>query len=341
MSGRRRVNRKRKKNTKRQNILNMMERIKEKKNMSQNLESAISVRCSEAGVFNAESSQPADITASTLSNNNNNNNKQLPNNDIIPLSDNGRKEHLEEVRNNSINTLEKRKNEFSTFKRATKRSRTCSLNRAGKKDVKWPERNSSTSCLTSWLVAAEEILLPSPMVEDVPTAKRSRDEVTVYSEDTPLICRPVKKAKSVESSTESLFSSVQQMMETSPVLLSSNKRTRHNSDLNNSFASEKFSGTDDSSPIPRPKKRTKSISGISPQAAKEASKLLPECSLSSEEADLCMTPTKSVTSPENMVTLHIPATSPVAPQLQLKNNNSNSLESFLPMDARNRSLQKV
>jgi hypothetical protein len=329
MSGRRRVNRKRKKHTKRQKIQNMMERIKENKNMSENLESATSVRSSEAGILNAESSQSSDITASTLSDNNN---KQLANNDRIPCSDNGRKEHLKKVRNNSINTLEKRKNEFSTFKRATKRSRTCSLNRAGKKDVKWPQRNSSTSCLTSWLVAAEEILLPSAMLEDVPTAKRSRDEVTLYSEDTSLICQPVKKAKSVESSTESLFPSAQQMVETSPVLMSSNKRTRHNSNLNNSFASEKFSETDDSPPILRPKKRTKSISGILPQAAEEPSNLLPACSLSSQEAGSCVTPTKSVMSP---------ATSPVATQLQLKDSNSDSLELFLPMDAQNRSLQKV
>jgi hypothetical protein len=334
MSGRRRVNRKRKKHTKRQKILNLMERMKKKENMSENLGSAINERCSEAGIFITESSQSSDMTASTLSSNN----KQLLNNDISSCCDNERKDHLEEVRNNRINTLEKRKNEFSSLKRATKRSRTCSLNRSGKKDIKWPKRNSSTSCLTSWLVAAEEILLPSPMMEDVSTGKRSRDEVTVYPEDTSLICQPVKKAKSVESSTESLFPSAQQMMEISPVLMSSNKRTRQNSDLNNSFASEKLSETDDSSPILRPKKRTKSISGILPQAAKEPSELLSECSLSSQEADLYMTPTTSFTPPEKMVTVHIPATSPVAPQLQLKNNNS---DSFLPMDTQNRSLQKV
>jgi hypothetical protein len=185
------------------------------------------------------------------------------------------------------------------------------------------------------------------VTEDVPKAKRSRDEVTAYSEDTCLICQPVKKARSVESCTESLCSSAQEMMETSPVLMPGNKRTRHNSALNNSFTSEKFSETDDSPPIRRPKKRTKSISRILSQTAKESSKLLPECSLSSQEANLYMTPTKSVTSPENTVAvhIHIPATSSehcmVAPQLRLKDSNSNSVESFLPMDAQNKSLQKV
>jgi hypothetical protein len=339
MSGRKKVNRSKKKHTKRQKVLNLMTRMKKKGNMSVNLESGINVRCSEADVYDAASSQSPEVATNTL-----NNNKHLPNSDIIPDSDNERK-HLEEVRNTSVNTLEKRKIEFSSFKRATKRSRTCSLNRTGKKDLKWPKRISSTSCLTSWPNAAEEILLPSPMMEDVPKAKRSHDEVSMYSEDTSLICQPVKKAKSIESSTESLFSSAEQMMEISPVLTCSNKRTRHNSDLNNSFASEKFSEPDDSPPILRPKKRTKSVSGILPQAAKEPLKLLSECSLTSQQADLYMTPTKTVTPPENMMTVHIPATSPedypVAPQFQLKDNNSSSLESFLLKDAQNRSLQKV
>lgn len=341
MAGRRRANRPRKKHTKRQQMLNLMEKIKKKKeNMSEDLESPMNIRCSEADIFNAESSESSDVTTSTLDDNN----KQLPDTDIIPSTDSERKEHLEEVTDTNINSLEKRKNELSSVKRAIKRSRTCSLNRSEKKDLKWPKRNSSTSCLTSWLIAAEEILLPPPMTEDVPKAKRSRDEVTAYSEDTSVICQPVKKAKSVESSTEYLCSSAQQMMETSPVLMPSNKRTRHNSALNNSFTSEKFSETEDSPPILRPKKRSKSISGILSQTAKESSELLPECSLSSQEANLYMTPTKSVTPPENTVTIHIPASPEhclVAPQLRLKDNNSNSFGSFSPMDAQNKSLQKV
>lgn len=340
MAGRRRANRPRKKHTKRQKMLNLMERIKKKENMSEDLESSINVRCSEADIFNAESSHSSDVTTSTSDNNN----KQLPNIDIIPSTDSEGIEHLEEVTHTNINPLQKRKNELSSDKRANKRSRTCSLNRSGKKDLKWPRRNSTTSCLTSWLIAAEEILLPPPTTEDVPKAKRSRDEVTVYSEDISVICQPVKKAKSVESSTESLCSSAQQMMETSRVLTPSNKRPRHNSALNNSFTSEKFSETEDSPPILRPKKRTKSVSGILSQTAKESSELLPDCSLSSQEANLYVTPTKSVT-PENRVTIHIPAASPehclIAPQLQLKDNNSNSFESFLSMDAQNKSLQKV
>lgn len=310
--------------------------------MSEDLESPINVRCSEADIFNAESSQSSDVTTSTSDNNNK---KQLPNIDIIPNTESEGKEHMEKVTLTNMNPLENRKNELSSVKRANKRSRTCSLNRSGKKDVKWPKRNSSTSCLTSWLIAAEEILLPPPTTENVPKAKRSRDEVTVCSEDTSVICQPVKKAKSVESSTESLCSSAQQIMETPPVLMPSNKRTRHNSALNNSFTSEKYSETEDSPPVLRPKKRTKSISGILSQTAKESSELLPDCLLSSQEANLYMTPTKSVTPPENRVTIHIPATSPehclVTPQLRSKDNNANLFKSFLSTDAQNKSLQKV
>ncbi|PNF24329.1 hypothetical protein B7P43_G11899, partial [Cryptotermes secundus] len=134
-------------------------------------------------------------------------------------------------------------------------------------------------------------------------------------------------------------------METPPVLMPSNKRTRHNSALNNSFTSEKYSETEDSPPVLRPKKRTKSISGILSQTAKESSELLPDCLLSSQEANLYMTPTKSVTPPENRVTIHIPATSPehclVTPQLRSKDNNANLFKSFLSTDAQNKSLQKL
>jgi hypothetical protein len=333
MSGRRRANRARKKRTKRQKMLNLMERIKKKKDISEELETEPPT---EVDVIAAESSQSSDVISSTVDNDI----TQLPNVNLAPDNDNERKEHLEPV--GITNTsLEKRKNEFSSLKRATKRSRTSSLSRGGRKDLNWPKRNSSTSCLSSWLVAAEQILVPSPMTEDVPKAKRSRDEVTVCSEDSSLVCQPVKKTKSVETSTEALCSSTQpvmEMMETSPVLTPSNKRARHNSVLNNSFTNEKMSEIDDSPPIFRPKKRTKSISGISPQISEESLKLLPECSLSSQKPYLNITPAESPASP---VTIHISAANPEhhlssAPQLQVIDNNSNLLDSFTSMDAQNK-----
>jgi hypothetical protein len=345
MSGGRRANRARKRHNKKQKMLNLMEGIKKKETVPEALktESPLGTSCSEADVCNAESSPSSDVISSTVDSDN----MQYPNMNTISGNGTERKEYLEPAGVSNINCLEKRKNEFSSLKRATKRTRTSSLSRLGRKDINWPKRNYSTSCLTSWLVAAEHILAPSPMTH-IPKVKRSRDEVTLCSEDTYFECQPVKRTKSVDSSIEPVCSSTQpmmEMMEISPVLTPSNKRTRHNSAMNNSFMNEKMCETDDSPPILRPRKRTKSISGILPQISKESVKLLPECSLSSQKPDLNMTPTKYVTPPASPMTVHISAACsehfPSELQLQLMDNRSNTLESCIPMDAQNKSLQKV
>lgn len=334
MSGRRRANRARKKRAKRQKMLNLMEIIKKKEDVSEELEMEPLI---EGDIITAESSQFSDVVSSTVGNDS----LHLPNVNMEQDNDTARKELLEPVGVN-ISSLEKRKNEFSTLKRAPKRSRTSILGQGGRKDLNWPERNSSTPCLTSWLVAAEQMLVPSPVTDDAPKAKRSRDDVTVYSEDCSLVCQPVKKTKSIATSTKASCSSthpVMEIMETSPVLTPSNKRTRHNSVLNNSFTIEKMSETDDSPPVFRPKKRTKSMSGISPQTSKESLKLLPEYPLSSQMPYLKITPAESCTT--SPVSLRTYATGPEhylfsAPQLQETDNNSNLLDSFPPMDAQNK-----
>jgi hypothetical protein len=330
MPGRRRANRARKKRSRRQRILNLLEGMDKKENVSGGLEleSSQDTCCSEADIFlNAESPHSSDVTNTTFDNDI----KQLRNISILPSLEMKRKEHLESVGVTSTNILEKRKNEFSSLKRATKRTRTSSLIPAERKDFNWPKRNSSTSCLTSWLAAAEQRLLSSSLTDETPKAKRSRDDVTVCSDDPSLLCQPVKKTKNVESLTESLRSSTQLMMEvmeTSPVLTPSKKRTRHNSAMNNSVTDQKISETDDSPPIQRPKKRTKSVSKISDKMSEELLKL-PESRLSLQDANLEMIPAKSVTvleSPEHRSFL--------APHLQLLDSNS-------PTNAQSKTLQKV
>jgi hypothetical protein len=318
-----------------------------KENMSEELElvSQENMSCSEADIFlNAESSHSSDVTNTTFDNDI----KQLCNISTLPGHETRRKEHLESVGVASINTLEKRKNEFSSLKRATKRTRTLSLSRAERKAFNWPKRNSSTSCLTSWLAAAEQGLLSSSVTEDTPKAKRSHDEVTVCSDDTSLLCQPVKKSKNVESLTQPLCSPTQpmmEMMETSPVFTPSNKRMRHNSALNNSFTNEKMSETDDSPPILRPKKRTKSVSIISATTSEDLLKL-PETPLSLQDTNLNMTPTTSAAILASPVTSHISARSQEhhsfsAARLRLTDSNSHSLDLFTPINAQNKTSQKV
>jgi hypothetical protein len=327
-------------------MLNFLEGKKKEENVSEELEleSPEDVSCSEADIFlNAESSHSSVVTSSTLDNDV----RQLCNS-TLPVHETKRKEHLESVGVTCINSLEKRKNKFSSLKRATKRTRTSSLSQAERKDLNWPNRNSSTPCLTSWLVAAEQRLLSSSVTQDTPKAKRSRDEVTVCSDNTSLLCQPVKKTKNVESLTEPLCSNTQpmmKMMETSPALTPSNKRTRHNSALNDSFTNEKMSETDDSPPILRPKKRTKSVSLISAKMSEELLKL-PETPLSVQDTNLNMTPAKSVPIFESPVTTRISGRSPEhhsfsAPHFCLTDNNSHSLDLVTSINAQNRTLQKV
>jgi virulence-associated protein VagC len=314
-------------------MLSLMERIKKKEDTSGKLETEPST---EVDVITAESLQSSEVISNTVDNDS----TQLPNVSKIPDNDTERKDHFEPVGITNVSSLEKRKNEFSSLKKASKRSRTSILSRGERKDLNWPERNSSTSCLSSWLVAAEQMLVSSAVIEDIPKAKRTHDQVTVCSEDSTLVCQPVKKTKNIETSTEALCLSTQPLvetMETSPVLTPSNKRTRHNSVLDNSFTNEKMSETDDS-PIFRPKKRTKSISAISPQMSKESLKLLPELILPSQKPYLNIAPADCPTA--SPVTLHISAASPdqhltSTSQLQVIDNNSNLHDLFTPMDAQN------
>ena len=309
------------------------------------LESPEDMSCSEADIFlNAESSHFSDVTNGTLDNDI----KQLCNISTLLDHETKTKDHSESLCVSSSNTLEKRKNEFPSLKRATKRTRTSSLSGAERKDFRWPKRYSSTSCLTSWHIGTEQRLPSSSVTEDTPKAKRSRDEMTVRSDDTLLLCQPVKKTKNVESLTEPLCSSAQPVMETmeiSPVLTPSNKRTRRNSALNNSFKSEKMSETDDSPPILRPKKRTKSVSTISTKMAEGLLKLA-ETPLSLQDTNLNMIPAKSVPVLENPTITHVSARSPEhhsfsEPHLRLTDDNSHVLGLFNPTNAQNKTLQKV
>jgi hypothetical protein len=132
---------------------------------------------------------------------------------------------------------------------------------------------------------------------------------------------------------------VVEMMETSLVLTSSNKHTRHNSLLDNSFTNEKTPDTEDSPPIFRPKKRTKSVLGISPQISKESLNFLSEYPLSSQKQYLNTVPAEYTHACP--VTVYISAASPEhhpssAPELQVMYSNSNSLHSFTPLDAHNK-----
>jgi len=347
MPGRRRANRARKKRSRRQKMLHFLKGMKKEETVLEELEleSPEDMSCSEADIFlNAESSHFSDVTNSTLDNDI----KQSCNISTLPDHETETKEHSESLCVSSTNTLEKRKTEFPSLKRATKRTRTSSLSGAERKDFNWPKRYSSTSCLTSWLVGAEQRLPSSSVTEDTPKAKRSHDEVTVCSDDTTLLCQPVKKTKNVESLTETLCSSTQpvmEMMEISPVLTPSNKRTRRNSALNNSFKNEKMSETDDSPPILRPKKRTKSVSTISAKMSEELLKLA-ETPPSLQDTNLNMNPAKSVPVLESPMNTHISARSPEhhsfsVPHLRLTDDNSHLLGLFTPTNAQNKNLQKV
>jgi hypothetical protein len=347
MPGRRRANQARKKRSRKQKKLHFLEGMKKEEIVSEELEleSPEDMSCSEVDIFlNAESSHSSDVTNSTLDNDI----KQLHNISALLDQKTETKEHLESVGVPSINTLEKRKNEFPSLKRATKRTRTSSLNGAERRDFNWPKRNSSTSCLTSWLIAEEQRLPSSSVTEDTPKAKRSRDEVTVWLDDASLLCQPVKKTKNVESLSEPLCSSTQsvvEMIETSRVLTPSNKRTRHNSALNNSFKNEKMSETDDSPPILRPKKRTKSVSAISTKMSEEMLKLA-ETPLSLQDTNVNKIPAKSVPILESPVITHISARSPErhsfsVTHLRLTDDNSHLLGLFTPTNVQNKSLQKV
>ena len=309
------------------------------------LETPEDMSCSEADVFlNAESSHFSDVTNNTLDNDI----KQLCNISTVLDHETKTKEQSETLCVSSTNTLEKRKNEFPSLKRATKRTRTSSLSGAERKDFNWTKRYSSTSCLTSWLVGAEQRLPSSSVTEDTPKAKRSHDEVTVCSDDTLLLCQPVKKTKNVESLTEPLCSSTQpvmEMMEISPVLTPSNKRTRHNTALNNSYKNEKMSETDDSPPILRPKKRTKSVSTVSAKMSEELLKVA-ETPLTLQDINLNMTPAKSVPVLESPMITHISAQSPEhhsfsVPHMRFTDDNSHLLGLFTPTSAQNKNLEKV
>jgi len=309
------------------------------------LESPEDMSCSETDIFlNAESSHFPDLRNSTLDSDI----KQLSNISTLLDHEIKTKEHSESLCISSTNTLEKRKNEFPSVKRSTKRTRTSSLIGAERKDFNLPKRYSSTSCLTSWLIGAEQRLPSSSVTEDTPKAKRSHDEVNVCLDDTSLMCQPVKKTKNAESLTEPLCSSTQpvmEMMEVSPVLTPSNKRTRRNSALNNSFKNEKMSDTDDSPPILRPKKRTKSVSTVSVTMSEELLKLA-ETPLSLQDTNLNMAASKSVPILESPMITHISAQSPEhhsfsVPHLQLTEDNSQLLGLLTPTNAQNKTLQKV
>jgi len=347
MPGRRKANRARKKRSRRQKMLRFLKGMKKEEIVLEELEleSPEDMSCSETEIFlNAESSHFSDVANSTLDSDI----KQLCNTSTLLDHEIETKEHSESLCVSSTNTLEKRKNEFPSLKRSTKRTRTSSLSGAERKDFNWPKRYSSTSCLTSWLIGAEQRLPSSSVTEDTPKAKRSRDEVTVCSDDTSLLCQPVKKTKNVESLTEPLCSSTQpvmEVMEISPVLTPSNKRTRRNSALNNSFKNEKMSETDDSPPILRPKKRTKSVSTVSTTMSEELLKLA-ETPLSLQDTNLNMAAAKSVPYLESPVMTHISLRSPEhhsfsVPHLQLTDDNSHLLGLITPTNAQNETLQKV
>lgn len=330
------ANQARKKHSRKQKKLHFLEGMKKEEIVSEELEleSTEDMSCSEVDIFlNAESSHSSDVTNSTLDIDI----KQLCNISALLDQKTETKEHLDSVGVPSINTLEKRKNEFPSLKRVSKCKRTSSLNGAERRDFNWPKRNSSTSCLTTWLIA-----------EDTPKAKRSRDEVTVWLDDASLLCQRVKKTKNVESLIEPLCSSTQpvmEMIETSRVLTPSNKLTRHNSALNNSFKNEKMSETDDSPPILRLKKRTKSVSAISTKMSEEMLKLA-ETPLSLQDTNVNKIPAKSVPILENPVITHISARSPErhsfsVPHLRLTDDNSHLPVLFTPTNAQNESSQKV
>lgn len=347
MPGRRRANRARKKRSRRQKMLHFVKGMKKEEIVVQEVElkSPEDMSCSETDIFlSAESSHFSDLTNSTSDSDI----KQLCNISTLLDHEIMTKEQSESPCVSNTNTLEKRKNEFPSIKRSTKRTRTSSLIGAERKDFNLPKRYSSTSCLTSWLIEAEQRLPSSSVTEDTPKAKRSHDEVTVCSDDTTLLCQPVKKTKNVESLTEPLCSSTQpvmEMMEISPVLTPSNKRTRRNSALNNSFKNEKMSETDDSPPILRPKKRTKSVSTVSTTMSEELLKLA-ETPLSLQDTNLNMDGAKSVQILESPMTTQVSARSPEhdslsVPHLRLTEDNSHLLGLFTPANAQNKTLQKV
>jgi len=347
MPGRRRANRARKKRGRKQKMLHFLKGMKKEEIVVQEveLESSEDMSCSETDIFfNAESSHFSDLTNSTLDSDI----EQLCNISTLLDQEIKTKEHSESLCVSSTNTLEKRKHEFPSVKRSTKRTRTSSLIGGERKDFNLPKRYSSTSCLTSWLIGAEQRLPSSSVTEGTPKAKRTRDEVTLCSDDTSLLCQRVKKTKNFESLTEPLCSSTQpvmEMMEISPVLTPSNKRTRHNSALNNAFKNENMSETDDSPPILRPKKRTKSVSTVSATMSEELLKPA-ETLLSLEDTNLNVAAAKSVPILESPMITHISARSPEhhsfsVPHLQLTEDNSHLLGLSTPTNAQNKTLQKV
>ena len=232
MPNRRKI-RARKKRVKRQKMLNLMERIKKKENEMRSESPLLSCPgTSQEPSSSVVGKSSVDMTASTLKD------------DVEP----------------TVTCSEKRKSEFLPIKRENKRSRTSSNNRGKKDNLNWPKKNSSTSCLSSWLVAAEDIFVPSPVggLKDNCKTKRSRDEDVNVADDLGLVSQPVKKTKSSETPVERMSispKSTPEKMEISPVS-TSNKRTRHCSVQDNC---ELRISESESSPLRRPVKRTKSI----------------------------------------------------------------------------------
>ncbi|PSN47460.1 hypothetical protein C0J52_01969 [Blattella germanica] len=302
MPGRKKF-RARKRRARRQKMLNLMERIKKKEREAEQKSPVFS--CSEGELGNKlfkESSDSATGTESNFS-------MQVSYEENMMSSSTDSKENQEPA---NFNGLEKRKSEFSSVKRANKRTRTSSLNKARKKDLMWPEKNSSTSCLTSWLVAAEDIFISSPASNEVNKTKRNRDETSTCKEDMPQVCQPVKKTKNIPLDDEPLVSplrSTVEAMEISPDVISSNKRLRHSSSKNNSLVDEeRTSEFDDSPPVVRPIKRLKNLKEkTSPSSSSsESSDSLPECMQPSlKEPNLLFSSTvKCIVTPATPVSSH-------------------------------------